>query len=129
MLTKTIKYTDYDGNEREETFRFNLTKAELATMEMSVKGGLRKYLEKAVEDQDNTKIFAVFKDMVDRSYGEKSNDGREFRKSPEILESFRSTEAYNALFMEIVTDEKFALAFFDGITPPADNKPQLLPNA
>lgn len=128
MLTKTIKYKDYDGNEREEKFYFNLSKAELATMEMSVKGGLRKYLEKAVEDQDNTKIFNVFKEMVDKSYGVKSNDGREFHKSPEITRSFVETEAYVNLFMEIVTDEKAALAFFDGITPPAEG-PVLIPNA
>jgi len=27
MLKKTIKYTDFDGNERTEDFYFNLTKA------------------------------------------------------------------------------------------------------
>lgn len=128
MLAKTIKYRDYDGNEREEKFYFNLSKAELATMEMSVKGGLRKYLEKAVEDQDNTKIFSVFKDLVDKSYGVKSNDGREFHKSPEITKSFLETEAYVNLFMEIVSDEKAALAFFNGITPPVEGA-AVLPSA
>ena len=35
MLKKTIKYTDYDGNEREEDFYFNLSKAEITEMELS----------------------------------------------------------------------------------------------
>ena len=29
MYRKVIKFTDYDGNEREGTFYFNLTKAEI----------------------------------------------------------------------------------------------------
>ena len=37
MLKKTIKYTDYNGQQREEDFYFNLNKAELAEMEMSKK--------------------------------------------------------------------------------------------
>ena len=40
MLKKTITYTDYDGRERTEDFYFNLNKAELTEMELSVKGGL-----------------------------------------------------------------------------------------
>ena len=33
MLKKTIKYTDYNGNEREDSFMFNLDEAELMEME------------------------------------------------------------------------------------------------
>ena len=45
MLKKTITYTDYDGNERTEDFYFNISKAELAELEYSVKGGLKKMME------------------------------------------------------------------------------------
>ena len=41
MYKKTIKYVDYEGNEREEEFCFNISKAELATMELSMDGGMR----------------------------------------------------------------------------------------
>jgi hypothetical protein len=34
MLRKVIKYTDYNGNEREETFLFNLDESELMEMEL-----------------------------------------------------------------------------------------------
>ena len=34
MLTKNIKYTDYNGVEREEPFLFNLSKAELMEMQL-----------------------------------------------------------------------------------------------
>lgn len=128
MFKKVIKYVDYDGNEREESFYFHLNQSELATMEMSVKGGLKKYLERAIEDKDGPKVFDVFKQLVDKSYGIKSNDGREFHKSPEILRSFTETEAYNILFMEIVTDEKAAMTFFESVAPKTENsaKPALL---
>ena len=35
MVKKTIKYSDYNGNEIEEDFYFNLSKVELLEMEMS----------------------------------------------------------------------------------------------
>lgn len=125
MLKKTIVYTDYDGNERTEDFWFNISKAELAELEYSVKGGLKKILEKAVQDQDGPKIINVFKEIVLKAYGEKSNDGRRFMKSEEISKNFSETEAYVNLFMELATDEKAATAFMEGILPKMDNNKQL----
>ena len=40
MIAKTIKYKDFNGVEREEKFFFNLTKAEIAEMELSTSGGM-----------------------------------------------------------------------------------------
>ena len=39
MLKKTITYTDYNDVKRTEDFYFNLSKAELSEMELSVDGG------------------------------------------------------------------------------------------
>lgn len=117
MLKKTIKYTDYDGNEREETFYFNLSKAEVAEMELSVDGGLVKQIEKIVEEQDGKGIIEMFKDIILRSYGEKSPDGKRFIKSKELRDAFSQTEAYSELFMELATDAEAAAAFVNGIVP------------
>lgn len=117
MYTKQITYTDYDGNERTENFYFNLTKAELIEMDMSVAGGLQKMVEKIVESQDAKQIMEVVKDIILRSYGEKSADGRRFVKSKEMATNFEQTEAYSELFMQIATDEKEATAFINGIVP------------
>ena len=46
MITKVIKYTDYNGVEREEKFLFNLSKAELMEMEMGTTGGLTETIQK-----------------------------------------------------------------------------------
>lgn len=117
MLKKTITYTDYDGNERTEDFFFNLTKAELVEFEMSSSGGLAKMIEKLVAEQDMTRIISIFKDLIRRSYGEKSPDGRRFIKTPEVQDSFVQTEAYSLLFMELATNAESASAFVNGITP------------
>ena len=53
MLKKSIKYTDYNGVERVEDFYFNLSKAEVAEMELSVDGGMSAMLEKIVETNNN----------------------------------------------------------------------------
>ena len=121
MLKKVITYTDYDGNERTETFFFNLSKAEVTEMELSLAGGLVKTIEKIVEERDGSKIIALFKDVILRSYGEKSPDGRRFIKSEELSTAFSQTEAFSELFIEMATNTEAATAFFNGIVPQMDN--------
>lgn len=117
MLKKTITYTDYDGNERVEDFYFNLSKAEYVMFENSVIGGMSKEIEQAMAMQNGPRILEIFKDLVDRSYGIKSADGRRFIKNPEILQEFRETEAYVNLFMELVTSAEAGKAFLLGVSP------------
>lgn len=117
MLTKSITYTDYNGNVRTEDFLFNLSKAEIIELESSQSGGLSKMLEDVVKSNDNRKIVDVFKSIILKAYGKKSDDGRRFIKSAEIREEFEQTEAYSELFMELATDSEAAAAFVNGIIP------------
>ena len=117
MLKKTINYTDYNGNERTEDFYFNLTEAEILEMEMSKTGGLAESIQRIVQAQDIPAIIKVFKDLVLRSYGVKSPDGKRFIKSDELCEEFSQTEAYSQLFMELATNAEAAAAFVNGIIP------------
>lgn len=124
MLKKTITYTDYNGLERKEDFYFNLSKAEIATMEMSTEGGLAEMITKVVEAKDQVAIIKIFKDLVLSSYGEKSADGKRFIKSEELSTAFSQTEAYSIIFMELATDADKAAEFVNGIIP-ADMSKQL----
>lgn len=117
MIMKTIKYVDYDGVERSESFFFNLSKAELVSMDFEIEGGFKRKIEKVIEAQNQRELIEIFKDIIFRSYGEKSADGRRFIKSKEISEAFTQTEAYSELFMELATDAKAAEAFIKGIMP------------
>ena len=127
MLAKKIKYTDYNGVEREETFYFNLSKAEIMEMEMGTAGGLTAFYQRIVETLEAEAIVKEFKKLILRSYGEKSQDGKRFIKSPELSEAFSQTEAYSELFMELSTDADAAAAFVNGIVPvvPEQNKPSI----
>ena len=117
MLKKTVTYVDYNVVERTEDFYFNLSKAEVTEMELSVEGGFSKMLEEIVKSNDNVRIVELFKEMVLKAYGEKSADGRRFVKSKELSEAFSQTEAYSEIFMELALDEKAAAAFVNGIMP------------
>lgn len=117
MIKKTIKYTDFNGIEREEDYYFNLTKAEIAEMELSVDGGLAEKVKKIVAAKDMPTLVKIFKDLVLRSYGVKSDDGRRFIKSEQLRNEFTQTEAYSELFMELSTNADAAVAFVNGIVP------------
>ena len=122
MLKKTMTYVDYLGNERTEDFYFNLTKAEVTEMEMSRNGGLVATIEKVVAEKDAKQIIEIFKDVILKSYGEKSLDGKRFIKNDELREAFSQTEAYSDLFMELATDAEAAAAFINGVVPQVPNK-------
>ena len=117
MLKKRIKYTDYDGNQREEDFYFNLTKAEIAELELSTEGGLEQLISKIIDAKDTSQIIKFFKKIILMSYGEESLDGKRFIKDEELTKEFTQTEAYSELFMELASDENAASNFINGIIP------------
>ena len=121
MLKKTITYTDYNGITRTEDFYFNLTKAEIMEMQLSTNGGLDVMIKKIIDSQDAPSIIKIFKELILKAYGEKSDDGKRFVKSKEISEGFAQTEAYSQLFMELATDTDAASKFVNGIVPAVDN--------
>ena len=120
MLAKPITYTDYNGEERTETFYFNLSKAELTELNLTTEGGLQEAIKKIVDAKNVPEVTKWFKRIILMSYGEKSLDGRRFIKSSELSEEFSQTEAYSELFMELVTNEEKAADFINGITPKND---------
>ena len=117
MVVKKIKYTDFNGVEREEEFMFNLTEAEITEMELTTDGGLSDSIKKIIAAQDTPQIIDTFKMLLLKSYGQKSADGRRFIKSEELSKEFTQTNAYSQLFMELATDDKAAIAFINGIIP------------
>lgn len=120
MLAKPITYTDYNGVERTETFYFNLSQAELIDMQLGGKDGLySNKLQKMIDNHDAAAIVATIKEFVLKSYGEKTDDGKRFIKSPEISEAFMQTEAYSQLITELLSDDAKSSEFILGIMPQA----------
>lgn len=121
MLKKTITYVDYEGVKRTEDFYFNLTKAELIEMEYGVDGGMKKLLEKIINENNSKQLMNHFKQIITKSYGEKSLDGKRFIKNQEVLDAFVQTEAYSELFMELATNAQAAKDFVNGVLPKVEN--------
>jgi len=123
MIKLTETYTDYNGVVRTEDFYFHFTKAELLKMEMGVKGGLAEMVKRAAQTQDAPVIIGVFEDLVAKSYGVKTPDGRGFNKDPEVVKEFLQTEAYSQIFMRLATNDEEAAKFVNGVVP-ADMREQ-----
>ena len=121
MLKKTITYTDYNGESRTEDFYFNLTKAEIMEMEMSTTGGLAEKIQRIVAAKDTPEIVKIFKDLIVKSYGINSPDGKRHMKvKPDgslYADEFVETTAYSNLFMKLATDSDAAAKFINGIIP------------
>lgn len=118
MLTKEITYTDLNGNERTDTYYFNLTRAELLEYDSSFEDGVLNYLTFLTKNGEKMKgkLVLAFKDLILRSYGEKTPNGR-FVKNEELREAFAASEAYSELFMEVVSSEENAANFINAIIP------------
>ena len=57
MFKHTVKYTDFDGNERTEDLYFHLSPAEMTQFQYSVKGGMNNLIEKETHLQDCPNIM------------------------------------------------------------------------
>lgn len=117
MFKKTVTYNDFDGNERTEDFYFHLKKSELMEMQLSISGGWTNLLQNIIQEKDSVRLVEFFKDIIAKTYGKKSLDGRRFSKTPEILAEFQETEAYSKLFMELAFDADAAAEFVENVIP------------
>lgn len=120
MFKKTIEYTDYNGVNRIESFYFNLSPADLIDMEVE-SGGYKQMIQNIIDSQDIQSLMKVFKELIRRSYGVKSQDGKHFVKNDEVFEEFVSTPAYSNLIMEFLEDTDKAVEFVNGIMPKPAN--------
>lgn len=117
MLKREIKYINFNDEPVVETFYFNLSKTELVDMEVGQAGGMANFIQRIIDEKDNSKIIAMFKDFTLKAIGEKSEDGKRFIKTDEIRKNFEQSAAFEALYMELLTVEDAAVEFFNGCMP------------
>lgn len=121
MLKLPIKYKDFNDEDCQDIFFFNLSKAELIRLnfELGEDGDqdLGATMKRIVQSDDKRKMIKMFETFVLRSYGIRSEDGRKFTKSEEATKEFQASPAYDELFLKLVTDAKYAAMFVNGIMP------------
>lgn len=128
MLKKVIEYTDFDGNKRTEEAFFNMTKSELMEFSFDMpeemtnaanadQVDMEKTAVKLAEKMGRSGIFNFVKDLVLRSYGKKSEDGRRFIKNAQQTEEFTQTLAFDEFLMELFKTDQNAADFVTAIIP------------
>lgn len=115
MIVKTITYTDFNGNERTESFWFHLSRPELTEMLLGIDNNIETYIKTIIKSENYYEIVKIFKKLLLEAYGEKSEDGRRFIKLPEKTKEFSESEAYSVLFTELTTNEEKASEFINGL--------------
>lgn len=117
MYTELVEYTDFNGEKQKERFYFNITKSELQKQNMHKKGGLLNYLTRIIATRDQEEIATYFEEIINMSYGVKSDDGKRFIKTKELTDAFMSSAAYDEIFFKLTTNEEYASKFINGIMP------------
>lgn len=117
MVIKRIGYDTYDGEHLEENFYFNLTKTEAMTLQVSKDGGFEQYLRNIIDAHSGREIMDTVRNIILLAYGEKSPDGKRLMKSDEIRQNFECSPAFDALFTELVLDDKKMSAFINEVMP------------
>ena len=122
MFVKKIKFEDFNGVEREQSFYFHLMESELLELQASIGGeGFTEYVKRIINTNDTPKLAELFKKLILMSYGEKSDDGMTFVKNDPIRgklsDWFAQTQAYSELYTSLISDEKEAVEFFNRVIP------------
>ena len=115
MIVKTVTYTDFNGNERTESFWFHLSRPELTEMLLGIDNNIETYIKTIIKSENYYELVKIFKKLLLEAYGEKSGDGRRFIKLPEKTKEFSESEAYSVLFTELTTNEEKASEFVNGL--------------
>lgn len=135
MYKRPITYTDFNGKEKTKTFYFNMTRPELMEMKRSPLYEMQEIVEriKGMENPDEELSYAekdeiqermgeILRNLVIQSYGVKSEDGERFSKRIGNRqfgagEDFVETMAYDALYMEMISDVGNLVKFVRAIVP------------
>lgn len=120
MYKVTLTYEDLNGDQRTEDFYFHLSKSAAIRWENSIDGGLSARMQKIVDSNSKPQLMKLFEDVIMKTYGIKTDDGKRFEQSEEISTAFMQSPAYDALFMKLFTEEGYASAFINAIIPKID---------
>lgn len=117
MFKKSLTYKDWNGVERTEEFRFNLSKTDIQLLNAKHPGGLFNYMKSCYEAMDVPKMMDFFVMLIMESYGVVSEDGRRFEKSPELSKAFQETKAFDEIFQWLYNEKGAINEFLTKVVP------------
>lgn len=117
MLKHKIKHLNDEGQRVENTYYFNLTRIEVLELDAEYDDDLKGKLQRIGSGEETSKqILAFFKDLIGRSYGERTAGGK-FVKNEEFTQAFTSTDAYSELLLNMFQNGDYAAKFIEGLMP------------
>lgn len=117
MIKQTVKYTNYNGEMVEEDLYFNLTRLEMMDMEMDEHGAMSQRIDRMKKAKDARAAYYEVKEIVIKSFGIRSEDGKYFHKNEKIREDFLNSAAYDEFFMSLFGSTQKVTDFVNGIVP------------
>lgn len=117
MFEREFTFEGFDGKTYKDTWGFYLSKADLLEIQLGTFVGLDQLMKRLIETKNGKEIMEIVKEIIMKSVGHTSPDGRKFLRNEELREEFRQTDAYSQLFTELVTDPEKVLDFIFGAVP------------
>lgn len=120
MITKSVTYTDFDGEIQTDLLHFHISKTDLSgelslmdrvsKMEARLRGP-----ERELTIPEKQEVLDLVKTIVRLSYGVR--DGKLFRKTPEIWADFAASAAYDELLWKLFNDDTEVFTFVISVLP------------
>lgn len=118
MIKETFEYEDFNGHKRTAEMYFNLTDIEVVDFSGRNPSQVTEDMETMVNTENIRGILDFIRDLINWSYGIKSEDGITFEKSPEITRKFVQSAYYSDwLFSLFENDAAKGIAFVKGVLP------------
>lgn len=117
MITRTVKYTNFNDQPVEATLNFFISKADMGKFAMGEAEGFKSRIEKAMAEQKPLDVWTEVEELLKRSYGVKSADGESFDKRPEVYETWQGTASYDAYAWELMSNQTELEYFISNIFP------------
>lgn len=122
MYSKTIEYVDFNGNERSDKLYFHLSLPEVTRIEAEIDNSLKDHITSLIANRDKKTLLDFLERIILTSYGERTQDGRTFKKNEQITSDFENSLAYAEFFEQIITEEGMAQSFGEKVADNGQNR-------
>ena len=117
MIKKTITYESYNGETITEDLYFNLTKLELLEEDIEQNGNFQENVERLTKENNVKEVYNIFKNIVLKAYGVKSEDGKRFIKNEGLRQDLQSSPALSELILSFLENPEEGAKFIEEILP------------
>lgn len=115
MIKKVIRFTNFNDEEVEQTVMFNLSEQDVLDILIEFPDGFEIIVDNWEKTGDFSEMFRLFKAVIQKAYGVKSEDGMYFRKTDQLSADFMQSAAYEELFRLLRNDDDLAIEFFNNL--------------